>query len=1308
MKVSLLTANLRLALTGRKPVLAVSDSVEELLGFSAEDFLAGRVQFQDLLHAADSDIAKALFSPESPGNFHLKCSSFNIRLRHADGKIRCVRGECRRQVGPNGEGVVELALRDARSLWEDPGDRPMTANFRAMLEDADDFIFFKDRNHVLTCASQNLIAAMDPEHCGPALLGLTDYDVFPENLADAFYAMEKRIFEGAPVAHEIQEIQFLGGKKVWLDNRKYPIRGDDGEITGLFGIARDITERLEATEKLKESEESLREAQRIAGLGSYVLDFGAGTWSSSEVMDEIFGIGKEYARTVEGWTRLVHPEDREAMTTYFKEEVIGQTKPFDKEYRIIRQNDQVERWVHGLGRLQLDEEGHLVSMHGTNQDITERREAGAALRQSKDLLKLFIDHAPAGMAMFDREMRYLAASQRWIKDRGLDGQSIIGRLHYESSPYIIPEHMKEAHRRGMAGEATGTSEDRIESIDGTEHWLRWEAIPWFTADGGVGGIVIFSVDITEKKRAEEALRQREELLHLLIEHAPAALSMYDSDLRFLAASQRWRENYSIGAREVVGHHVSEIIPWIPEHMKEALRRGLTGETTIYEQDRLERPDGSTLWLKWEARPWQVADGSVRGVIVFSENITSQKETEDKLRLSANVFTHAREGILITECDGTILEVNDSFTRITGYTREEVLGRSPRMLKSGLQNKEFYDALWQTLTETGQWSGEIWDRTKSGRVFPEMLTISAVRDASGTVQQYVALFSDITELKEHESKLEQIAHYDMLTGLPNRVLLADRMRQAMAQAQRRKELVAVAYLDLDGFKAVNDRHGHAAGDQLLTVLAERMKHALREGDTLARLGGDEFVAVLLGLPDTEASVAVLLRLLNAAAETAMVGELALRVSASVGVTFFPQPEEADADQLLRQADQAMYQAKLSGRNRFHFFDSNRDRRVRGHFEDLERIRQALTAHEFVLHYQPVVNLRTGALVGAEALIRWDHPERGLLLPAFFLPVIEEHPLSVALGEWVIETALVQMESWKKIGLNLPVSVNVGAQQLQRSDFVRRLGRLLGAHPAIAPCDLELEILENSALRDMTQVSQMLSGCRNLGVSLALDDFGTGYSSLTYLKHLPTNVLKIDQSFVREMLDDVENLSILEGILGLATAFGRKVVAEGVETVEHGLLLLQLGCEMAQGYGIALPMPADEVSRWKAEWRPDPRYADIPSLSFDDRPLLYAGIEHRAWIVAFEAFLHGKRHSPPGLDPQRCRLGVWLDAEKQSGRATPPAFQALEAIHRQVHALTAEILASHPSGKKGNGLGHLDELHALRDELLARLKTFRQQT
>jgi diguanylate cyclase (GGDEF)-like protein/PAS domain S-box-containing protein len=559
--------------------------------------------------------------------------------------------------------------------------------------------------------------------------------------------------------------------------------------------------------------------------------------------------------------------------------------------------------------------------------------------------------------------------------------------------------------------------------------------------------------------------------------------------------------------------------------------------------------------------------------------------EARLQLSATVFSHAREGIMITDASGLIIEVNDMFSNITGYSREEAVGQNPRaLLHSGRHGSDFYVARAKALEEHGYWSGEVWNQRKNGEVFAEMLTISMVRDAKGAPQNFVALFTDITPMKEHQRQLEHIAHFDALTSLPNRVLLADRLQQALTQSQRRGQSVGVVYLDLDGFKAVNDMHGHGLGDELLVVLAQRMKGALRDGDTLARIGGDEFVAVLEDLVNVHDAEPVLERLLGAAAAPVELGEFSLQVSASIGVTIYPQ-DGSEADLLLRHADQAMYVAKQAGKNRYHLFDVVQDTAVKTQRESLEHIRGALERREFVLYYQPKVNMRTGAVIGAEALIRWQHPERGLLAPAAFLPIIENHPISVAVGEWVIAAALQQMLQWKAQGLEMAVSVNVGARQLQQDDFAARLTRLLAQFPGVPAHLLELEILETSALEDMSQVFKAILACQALGVRFALDDFGTGYSSLTHLRHLPAEVIKIDQSFVRDMLDDADDLAIVTGVIGLAAAFRRDVIAEGVETTAHGLQMLALGCVLAQGYGIARPMPPADLPAWVASWRPD---------------------------------------------------------------------------------------------------------------------------
>lgn len=694
--------------------------------------------------------------------------------------------------------------------------------------------------------------------------------------------------------------------------------------------------------------------------------------------------------------------------------------------------------------------------------------------------------------------------------------------------------------------------------------------------------------------------------------------------------------------------------------------------------------------------------SISHFVAVMEDITERRQAEEDLQLAASVFSNAQEGILITNINGIVINVNEAFTRITGYSRDAILGENPRILSSGLQEADFYDDMWRQLNESGRWYGEIWNRRKNGEVYAEMLSITAVRNRENVVQHYVAMFSDITSIKKYQDRLEHIAHFDALTNLPNRVLLSDRLHQGMAHTLRCDKKLAVVFLDLDGFKAINDVYGHDSGDELLKVLSQRMKNALRSSDTLARIGGDEFVAVLMDLSSIEATEPMLNRLLAAASGAVNIGSVSVHVSASLGVTFYPQDEIIDADQLQRQADQAMYQAKIAGKNRYHVFDALHDRSMRGHHEQVDSIRRALTANEFILHYQPKVNMRSAEVVGAEALIRWQHPQRGLLAPAEFLPMIENHPLAIDIGEWVFDTALTQIELWRSKGLELPVSVNIGALQLQHPDFVERLKSLLNAHPSVSPSNVEIEVLETSALEDIDSISGIIEACHEMGITFSLDDFGTGYSSLTYLKRLSVKMLKIDKSFVRDMLYDPDDLSILEGVISLARAFRRKVIAEGVETIEHGEMLLQLGCELAQGYGIARPMPADQMPVWVTNWRTPVTWKHCQQLSDEQLMLLHASVEHRAWVIAIERFIRGEYSTPPPLDRHLCNFGQWFESERNTILGTQPCFADIDTLHQQVHLLGEKLYQLRLEGRNDEALVRLDELYCLRDTLLSTMK------
>ncbi|MES9944214.1 MAG: EAL domain-containing protein [Candidatus Thiodiazotropha sp.] len=799
-------------------------------------------------------------------------------------------------------------------------------------------------------------------------------------------------------------------------------------------------------------------------------------------------------------------------------------------------------------------------------------------------------------------------------------------------------------------------------------------------------------------------RQAEGTLHQIIDTVPIRVFWKDLECRYLGCNPPFARDAGRESPDSMIGQDDFTMGWAEQaeiYRADDRRVMESGEARLDYEEPQSTPDNRLIWLRTSKVPLRDASGKVYGVLGIYDDITAQKRIEAQLKDAASVFEHATEGIIITSPTGDILDVNAAFTRITGYSREEVLGRNPSILKSGKHDLEFYEDMWRSLREQGSWAGEVWNRRKNGEIYPESLTISSVRSPDGQVQRYVALFSDIRTQKEQQSQLEQVAHYDALTGLPNRVLLGDRLRQTMLQASRRDTQLALVYLDLDGFKEVNDDYGHDVGDRLLVTLADRMKKAVREVDTLARLGGDEFVALLADLPDVDTSLPWLQRLLHAIAEPVHDEVGLLQVSASLGVSFYPQAEPIEADQLLRQADQAMYQAKLAGKNRYHLFDAVQDRDLRGQHESVERIRVALAKREFVLHYQPKVDMRQGRVIGVEALLRWQHPEEGQLYPGSFLPIISDHPLMLELGNWVIESALEQIVDWRAAGIELPVSVNVDAMQLDQTDFIDNLRSALARHPQVQPGDLELEVLETSALEDITRVSQIMRDVQALGIGFALDDFGTGYSSLTYLKRLPIQTLKIDRSFVRDMLDDPEDLTILDGTLSLAISFRRQVIAEGVESEAHGELLLQLGCELGQGNAIARPIPADQIPAWMAEWQPKPTWVEAQKADRNTVSILFAMVEHRAWIRQLHCHLNDEQAAPP-LDVHQCNLGIWLDAQVAKNSADTPAFAEIVALHDSIHRKATELVDLKLHEGKSHAMARIEEIEPQHQALIAALR------
>ncbi len=774
---------------------------------------------------------------------------------------------------------------------------------------------------------------------------------------------------------------------------------------------------------------------------------------------------------------------------------------------------------------------------------------------------------------------------------GFSAQEMIGQPMLVLFP---PERHDEENlilNKILAGEKIKHFETVRRHRDGRLLEVSVTISPIRDAAGRIVGASKIARDISERRRLTDTARHFEAIV-ACSDDAIIGKALDGTILSWNAGAQAI---FGYSATEMIGRSVLVLVP--PErHAEEAeiLRRLRGGEKADHVETVRLRKDGSLVNVSVTSSPVRDVHGTIIGASKIARDITAQKRADARLQLTASVFSSTHEGILITDASGLIVEVNESFQRMSGYRRSELLGQSPLMFSSSRQGPEVRAVMMAALEQSGSCQGEAWSRRKDGQAYAGLLSVNAIRDGDGVVQNYVALVADITSLRAKQEELERLLHFDPLTKLANRILLGDRLQQALLQTRRAQQSVAVLYLDLDRFKQINDTYGHDTGDQVLVALSHNMLAALRDTDTLARMGGDEFVVVLPDAGTADDVNKLVRRILHACAQPIAIGTLTLQVSASIGMTVSPA-DGADADQLVRHADQAMFIAKREGRNRIYRFDPAVEAEIQLRNVQLARIAQAIDTDELQLFYQPKVNMRLGTVIGMEALVRWRHPDHGLLGPGAFLPILQDDALETVLGEWVIREALGQMSQWQAAGRRLPVSVNIAARHLQLPDFSARLQALLNACPQVDPGDLELEILETSALHDLPAVAAVMAECQALGVHFAVDDFGTGYSALTYLRRLPAETLKIDQSFVRDMLVDPDDLAMVQSIMALAGVFKRNVIAEGVESIETGARLLALGCEKAQGYAIARPMAAAAIQAWLADWQPCPSWKNVAPLT-----------------------------------------------------------------------------------------------------------------
>ncbi|MFZ6773451.1 PAS domain S-box protein [Undibacterium sp. SXout7W] len=1147
------------------------------------------------------------------------------------------------------------------------------------------------------------------------ILGHDDRHIFPEASAEKLIAIDRAVIASNQTQTLEEHILTSDQRAMVFLVTKGLIRDKLGKITGLFGISRDITDRKQAELRLQSSEAALQEAQHLAGIGNWEWNLSNNQHFWSQQIYQIYGRDPSLAPAVYPEVQQYFTPESWARLTDVVEHAIANQISYECDAEVVRP-DGTHRWITARGKADKDINGKTIRLHGTVQDITERKLVMLMLEENEERLRLAIDATSDGLWDWDlrsnvvyRTPHYYDVTGYSAEDDTHDFQFLQRIVHPEDLTYVL--QTIHAHQRGEtpfidvdfrvlrkngdirwvksrgkvvyrdeqgapcrmvgtlsditnykrtnddlrfvlneAGDAiwiannggefifanpaachlTGHSMDNIQAMHipqlihtslhdeltahlqllNQEKFIRREwllqckngstvPVELTTERMQDGRYMAFGRDLTEKKRADLILQEKEQQLERVI--AGSDQGFWDWNL----VTNAFHTSNSL--KTMLGYEPEELDLSVdqwgkhvhPDDLKlsmASLEKHIAGLTPNHIVEmRCRTKSGEWCWVQSRGRivSWN-ADGTPLMMSGTHTNITERKYFELAQRDASTVFASSYEGIMVVAPDGLITKINPAFTRITGYAAEEIIGQSPNILASGRHHADFYAEMWRSLQEHDFWRGEIWNRRKNGELFAEILSISAVRNEANLVEHYIGVFSDISQLKAHEEELMRIAHYDPLTGSPNRRLLADRLQQAIVHASRNATSLAVCFLDLDGFKAINDQYGHNAGDKLLIGVTHHLKEVMRAQETLARLGGDEFVLLLSDICTPEECSKVLDRILHAVSLPVRIDDdIDVCVSASIGVSLYPE-DNVDADSLLRHADQAMYMAKEAGKNRYHMFDQESDRKAQIHRNYLDILRKALENEEFRLFYQPKVDLLSGDIVSVEALIRWQHPERGLLPPSEFLPHIYGSNLEQPLGNWVISHALAQAEMWHRMGLSISVSVNVSADHLLQPNFYTQLQQVLAQHPDVPASHFELEVLETAAIADMEQAVSILRLCRELGVHFALDDFGTGYSSLTYLRKLPVDTLKIDQSFVRDMLNDADDFGIVEGVIQLAKAFNRTVVAEGVETMEHGAALMKIGCHLAQGYGIARPMPAVDFFAWSEKWKREASWSALHSL------------------------------------------------------------------------------------------------------------------
>lgn len=831
------------------------------------------------------------------------------------------------------------------------------------------------------------------------------------------------------------------------------------------------------------------------------------------------------------------------------------------------------RWLYFTAAPLRNAAGEVIGAIETLQDISDRRRADEALRVEHQILKTMIEHFPSGIVVLDADLRIVKHNEKFRRMLGFPE-------HFLDEPRGLEDLIRFNAERGEYGPIdTEAYVHRALSKARQSVSYRYERT---RPDGSVleikgtpqpgGGIVMSYTDITDHKASEARILSLLAEQRLIFDNAHVGITFVRQRC-IVSCNKRLADIFGFADPAQLHGQETRILYASDQQWQEIgdlMYANLEARGSAEGEFEMCRQDGTPVRIMLAGRPLDTRDVNAGSIWVYTD-ITEQHRQQARLLLAERVFAHTTEALMITDRDGVIVNVNPAFTQITGFEREEAIGATPRILKSGRHDDAFYRDMWHAVLERGVWEGEVWDRRKNGQIYPKWLSITVVRDTRGEAINYIGSFSDITERKAAQEKIQYLAHHDPLTSLPNRLLLRDRFSHALEQVRRSGRSLAFMFLDLDHFKRINDSLGHRVGDLLLVAAVRRLRTCLRECDTLSRQGGDEFILILNDIDNRDAAARMARKILEVLDRPFQIGEHTLTTSASIGIAIGPQDGD-DFDTLLQMADTAMYASK-ERRGTWSFFHPSMDEAAKRRLNIGNSLRHALQANEFQLVYQPQVYADTGRVFGAEALLRWQPAGRPPVSPADFIPVAEETGTILPLGEWVIAEACAQARRWRDSQLDCKVAVNVSGVQIYRADIVATLQR--AAHDAgIPPSAIQVELTESTLMDDSILVQDVIGALKDIGASVAIDDFGTGYSSLAYLKRFRVDKLKIDRSFIADVTINEESAAMSRAVIGIAHSLNMLAIAEGVETAAQLEFIQQAGCNEVQGYYFSRPLPATD--------------------------------------------------------------------------------------------------------------------------------------